>query len=365
MATNKMQRQYRVTNGYNPVTKKKILRPVITNRKKMNLDQIVEYCLNAGFVRGQFHDMRGNLNGFIEGMKQLGQDGHDLYLDDWFRIHAEFTGTVDESRTLTAKNELRVNITVLKELKRSAADFSWTNVDDNSANPKIAKVTYLGGSEDKVVDALLPIVFTGTNLTYHEGDKTTATYKDAEGLEHVIDMGAPAEFTDGHQKYEPQDEFKNLDDEAEIEFAFYTRGGIKDAPEKVSRRTATLIASKEPKMVSFTQLNAAGNVESEGLLTNLYSKLEIKAKNIPEGVKGRYAVYSKSTGTLLADTKWDPNPLDTTFERVSDTLIRAEFKRNSTVEPDGAWYEVGNPVKFELLLPDGTIIALDIPYDVH
>ncbi len=72
MATNKMQRQYRVTNGYNPVTKKKILRPVITNRKKMNLDQIVEYCLNAGFVRGQFHDMRGNLNGFIEGMKQRG-----------------------------------------------------------------------------------------------------------------------------------------------------------------------------------------------------------------------------------------------------------------------------------------------------
>ena len=76
---NKPSMKYRVVQGRNPRTGGIIQRPQIVDRETYYLDQVVEYALNAGYVRGQFHDMRGALNGFIEAIQQLGRDGKALF----------------------------------------------------------------------------------------------------------------------------------------------------------------------------------------------------------------------------------------------------------------------------------------------
>ena len=53
----------------------KLLRPVIAERETLYIDQLVEYALKSGFVRGQYHDQRGALNGFIEAIQELVRNG--------------------------------------------------------------------------------------------------------------------------------------------------------------------------------------------------------------------------------------------------------------------------------------------------
>ncbi len=42
--------------------------------------RVVEYALKNGYVRGQYHDMLGALNGFILVVQELGKEGIDLPL---------------------------------------------------------------------------------------------------------------------------------------------------------------------------------------------------------------------------------------------------------------------------------------------
>lgn len=114
----------------------------------------------------------------------------------------------------------------------------------------------------------------------------------------------------------------------------------------------------ETGLFGFAQCDNNWNVISAGEFINLYSKIEIFGAFIPEGVKGRYALYDKNDGHLIADTGWNPNPLATTFERVSDTLIRTEFKQNWTPKPDGAWTDEGHRIMFEIQLPNGEITQI-------
>ena len=92
--------KYRVVQGRNPRTGGTIPRPLIVERETYYIDQFVQYALNTGYVCGQFHDMRGALNGFIQAMQQLGKEGKAVNLGNWLRIHAELTGTVGENRPL-------------------------------------------------------------------------------------------------------------------------------------------------------------------------------------------------------------------------------------------------------------------------
>ena len=55
--------------------KAKLLRPVIAERETLYIEQLVEHALKSGFVRGQFHDQRGALNGFIEAIQELVRNG--------------------------------------------------------------------------------------------------------------------------------------------------------------------------------------------------------------------------------------------------------------------------------------------------
>ena len=118
--------------------KAKLLRPVITERETLYIDQLVEYALKSGFVRGQFHDMRGALNGFIEAIQELVRNGKAVVLNDWLRVFGVLTGSVGPDGSLTEKNEYRVKISALKELKRKASDFSWTRVDGTTPVPSQA-----------------------------------------------------------------------------------------------------------------------------------------------------------------------------------------------------------------------------------
>ena len=116
----------------------KLLRPVIAERETLYIDQLVEYALKSGFVRGQFHDMRGALNGFIEAIQELVRNGKAVVLNDWLRVFGVLTGSVGPDGSLTEKNEYRVKISALKELKRKASDFSWTCVDGTTPVPSQA-----------------------------------------------------------------------------------------------------------------------------------------------------------------------------------------------------------------------------------
>ena len=116
----------------------KLLRPVIAERETLYIDQLVEYALKSGFVRGQFHDMRGALNGFIEAIQELVRNGKAVVLNDWLRVFGVLTGSVGPDGSLTEKNEYRVKISALKELKRKASDFSWTRVDGTTPVPSQA-----------------------------------------------------------------------------------------------------------------------------------------------------------------------------------------------------------------------------------
>lgn len=142
----KIKKKYRVITAMNPKTKTKdLLRPVVTERETYYSDNVVEYALKNGYVRGQYHDMLGALNGFIQAVQELGKEGKDVNLSNWLRVHGELTGTVDpKDPVLTEKNSFRVNITALKELKRKASDFSWTRVadvpDNGPALPRFTRV---------------------------------------------------------------------------------------------------------------------------------------------------------------------------------------------------------------------------------
>ena len=172
--------KYRIVGGKNPKTGEPIKRPVITERETYYIDKVVEYAIKNGYVRGQFHDMRGALNGFIEAIEQLGRDGKCVNLNNWLRVHAELTGTVDETMALTAANALRVNIAALQDLKTSVDNFAWTNVSDTGAMPRLRSVSSAGGKAGEIIkDEAFTV--SGLNLSFRDeiGDKVELSY---EGL---------------------------------------------------------------------------------------------------------------------------------------------------------------------------------------
>ena len=138
MASVKPKLKYHIIEGLNPKSKAKLLRPVIAERETLYIDQLVEYALKSGFVRGQFHDQRGALNGFIEAIQELVRNGKAVVLNDWLRVFGVLTGSVGPDGSLTEKNEYRVKISALKELKRKASDFSWTQVNAPAPVPSQA-----------------------------------------------------------------------------------------------------------------------------------------------------------------------------------------------------------------------------------
>ena len=231
--------KYRVVGGRNPQTGNPLFRPVVTDRETMYLDQVVQYALNAGYVRGQFHDMRGALNGFIEAIQQLGRDGKAVNLNNWLRIHAELTGTVGENRQLTERNEMNVNITALHDLKCDWRDFSWTNVDDTGAIPKIDTILSLGGKPSELIKSK-SIRLTGKNLYFdgEMGDMVTLTW--IEGEEEKTAMVTPSESDYSHMLLPWPEELDDVEADTKITFTLRTHAGIEDGALQTASKTAVI-----------------------------------------------------------------------------------------------------------------------------
>ena len=231
--------KYRVVGGRNPQTGSPLFRPVVTDRETMYLDQVVQYALNAGYVRGQFHDMRGALNGFIEAIQQLGRDGKAVNLNNWLRIHAELTGTVGENRQLTERNEMNVNITALNDLKCDWRDFSWTNVDDTGAIPKIDTILSLGGKPSELIKSK-SIRLTGKNLYFDAemGDTVTLTW--IEGEEEKTAMVTPSESDYSHMLLPWPAELDDVEAGTKITFTLRTHAGIEDGALQSASKTAVI-----------------------------------------------------------------------------------------------------------------------------
>lgn len=233
--------KYKIIPARNPGTGAALLRPVITGRETLATDQVVEYALKAGYVRGQFHDMRGALNGFIEAIQQLGRDGKSVNLSDWLRIHGELTGSVDSTRQLGAKNGYKVVISPLKELKRSVSDFSWTNVDEPTESVKVDHVYAAGSSADGVVEKSKRIVVNGRNLAYDAalGDAVSIAWTDAEGEAQNAAL-TPVESDAYRMAFEWPVSLSELESGAALTLTFTLHGGVKDSPAQVVVKKLTL-----------------------------------------------------------------------------------------------------------------------------
>lgn len=238
---NKPKLKFRVVTGHNPKTEAPLLRPQIAERETYYMDQLVEYALNAGYVRGQFHDMRGALNGFVEAMQQLGKDGKAVNLNDWLRIHGELTGQVDETRQLTDANEYKVRITALKELKRKASDFSWTNVDDTGAVPKIDTITYDGCPDNWKIQKSAGFTATGRNLIFSAdlGDAVKATWLE-DGVEKSATL-TPSGSGYSFIKFNAVTAFAAVPDGTEITLSFTLHGGVEGGAAFGPKKTVTVV----------------------------------------------------------------------------------------------------------------------------
>lgn len=239
MATNKPMLKYRVVSGRNPKTGGVLLRPVITERETLYMDQVVNYALNAGYVRGQFHDMRGALNGFVEAVQQLGKDGKAVNLNNWLRIHAELTGTVGQSRQLTNKNELHVAITALTDLKANISDFNWTNIDDDGLLMQIESITSPNGAKDEITKSKT-IVANGKNLSFNAawGDKVLVSYK-VDDEEKTMEL-VPTEQSETYLRFEWPEELTEVSLDTELTFIFRLHGSEEGIEQEVTR-TAKLV----------------------------------------------------------------------------------------------------------------------------
>lgn len=235
--------KFRVVVGHNPKTKAPLLRPLIADRETYYMDQLVDYALNAGYVRGQFHDMRGALNGFVEAMQQLGRDGKAVNLNDWLRIHGELTGQVDETRQLTDANEYKVRITALKELKRKASDFSWTNVDDTGVIPKIDTITYDGCPDNWKIKKSAGFTATGRNLIFGTafGDSVVAKWTQ-DGEEKTATL-TPSGSGYSFIKFDWPTALADVPADTEITLAFTLHGGVEGGAAYAVTKSVTLVAA--------------------------------------------------------------------------------------------------------------------------
>lgn len=242
-ASNKTKMKYKVVNGRNPRTGAPLKRPVLTDRETYRLEQVVNYAINAGYVRGHLHDMCGLLNGMIEAIQQLGKNGKIVNLNDWLRIHGELTGTVDDSHQLSSENEYHVVITALKELKCDLNSFAWVNVDNWEHRAKVEHLMYVGSPTDGQIAKTKQIIATGKNLQFLPGDSVTLSWSEGEGesAETKTEAIVPVESDFSHMLFEWPTALDDVPAGTEITFTFLFRGGSEDGQVQMSSQTAVTV----------------------------------------------------------------------------------------------------------------------------
>jgi len=234
--------KYTVVTGKNPATQATVLRPLITGRSTYYINSVIQYALNASYVRGQIDDMTGVVRGFFRACKELVNSGVAVNLADWIRIHPELTGSLDDSRQLDAtRNGIKVAISPLSEMKKlTIDDFSWQSTEDTGKVVKVDSVFSVGSEPGNIVKNQ-GIMFTGKNLQFSSalGDKVTVEY---EGLSTPINM-TPTENDYAHQKFQWPSLLDEIDDGTILIFKLKSRAGISGAPDQVVTKMAVYHAA--------------------------------------------------------------------------------------------------------------------------
>ena len=238
----KPQMKFRVVQGHNPRTGGTIQRPQIVDRETYYMNQVVDFAKNAGYIRGQLEDLKGNANGLIEAVKKLGQMGKAVNLNNWLRIHAELTGTVGESRQLTDENELRVRITTLSDLKANVSDFSWQNVEDSGVIPKVEMILSPGGKPWEAVKTR-GILVTGRNLYFDAAKGDTATISWGEGTSAQSITVTPTESDYSHMLFAWPTALADVEAGTKLTFSFRTCAGVEGGSVYQITKIVTLVAA--------------------------------------------------------------------------------------------------------------------------
>ena len=195
--TGKATLSYKVVAGKNPQNRSEtVLHGKIVNKETYDTARCVHFALDNGYITGgQFFDVYGKVNGFLEAVQALGKEGRDILLNGWLRIHSEMKGRIDpETRTIGEANEIHVCAQVQKNLRRKASEFNWECVDDTSVRATVQHLQSVGGANDKEIFSPAKITVGGTNLSFNSAtDKVTAMWQttDAEtgeSIEHSVDL---------------------------------------------------------------------------------------------------------------------------------------------------------------------------------
>ena len=232
---------YRVIPGRNPKTGLPIRRPIIVNRDTLSASQVVEFALKNGYARGQYYDIYGSFNGVLEASKELLRQGKAINLG-WLRIHAELTGTVDETQQLTAANMFRVLCTSLLELKENATDYACENVGDTGVVPKIDTITYNGCPDNWKIKKSEAFTATGRNLIFNAslGDTVTAkwTEEDEEKTATLTPSGSGYSF----MSFNWPTAFAGIPAGTEITLEFTLHAGVEGGAAFAVTKSVELIA---------------------------------------------------------------------------------------------------------------------------
>lgn len=236
--------QYKIVAAYNPATKKEgdLMRPLLVNREVYAIDRVVEYALKNGYIRGQFEDMKGALNGSIQAIQQLVRDGKVVNLADWLKIHAELTGTVGETRLVNDENSLHVCITALQSLKIKLSSFTMESVEDNGVVPKIDTILSPGGKPWEIVKTR-GILATGRNLYFDAAKGDTATISWGEGASAQSINVTPTEADYSHMLFAWPTALADVEAGTKLTFSFRTCAGVEGGAVFPMTKTATLVAA--------------------------------------------------------------------------------------------------------------------------
>lgn len=120
--------KYRVVTGRHPRTGEIAYRPVIAERETVNIEDVVQYALENGYVIGHPMQICFTVTAITEAIRSLIREGKVVNLCGLLRVRGELTGTVDVSGKLTKENDFRTVASPLKSAKCGIEDFNWEKI---------------------------------------------------------------------------------------------------------------------------------------------------------------------------------------------------------------------------------------------
>lgn len=327
MATNdKPTIYYRVVNGHNPSNLDEVIkRPVITRRENYSIGRVIKAAIDSGRIRGKFYDLNGIVNGFMDQVKVLLEEGKSVNAN-FMRLHAELAGQLGASEMITTENTLTTCVTPLAELKLDIDKFNWQRVDDNGI--KLTISTIKGeGCKIGTIKSNATARINGRNCFMSAGDSVTLKLGDELVFCEVL---ASDEDTIEVMIPEIDEAYFNTDTTLTVN----SHCGLEDGALQSKSLTVKVLASeasKKPRIVSVTS-SATGR---DGEWHAFADEMTVKVANAPgQDATLNIDLIEKATGEIKTRLLWcDGNSV----ERVDESTFKINVVANPTPIPDGLW----------------------------